>query len=120
MENKVKMHRRSMINHLCSAMSRELNAELDAPDAASSWRPIQLDRLDAPLIFPFSIYTTFHLHTHSASRHNGRKSARLAPSSLITSLHQKLRVLISMELDGVTNVQPADDYYEYFFTVSRF
>lgn len=36
MENKVKMHRRSMINHLCSAMSRELNAELDEPDAASS------------------------------------------------------------------------------------
>lgn len=70
--------------------------------------------------FPFPSYTTFHLHTHSASRHNGRKSAPLAPPSLITSLHQKLRVLISMELDGVTNVQPADDYYEYFFTVSRF
>lgn len=24
-----------------------------------------------------------------------------------------------MELEGVTNVQPADDQYEYFFTVSR-
>lgn len=24
-----------------------------------------------------------------------------------------------MELEGVTNVQPADDHYEYFFTVSR-
>ncbi|WVO22666.1 uncharacterized protein IAS62_003997 [Cryptococcus decagattii] len=29
----------------------------------------------------------------------------------------KLRVLISMELEAVTNVQPADDQYEYFFTV---
>ncbi|OWZ40177.1 hypothetical protein C356_03925 [Cryptococcus neoformans c45] len=29
----------------------------------------------------------------------------------------KLRVFISMELEGVTNVQPADDHYEYFFTV---
>ncbi|KIR40477.1 hypothetical protein I307_02033 [Cryptococcus deuterogattii 99/473] len=28
----------------------------------------------------------------------------------------KLRVLISMELEGVTNVQPVDDHYEYFFT----
>lgn len=34
-------------------------------------------------------------------------------------MSQKLRVLISMELEGVTNVQPADDHYEYFFTVSR-
>lgn len=24
-----------------------------------------------------------------------------------------------MELEAVTNVQPADDQYEYFFTVSR-
>ncbi|TYJ54074.1 hypothetical protein B9479_005260 [Cryptococcus floricola] len=28
----------------------------------------------------------------------------------------KLRVSISMELEGVTNVRPADDDYEYFFT----
>ncbi|ODO01560.1 hypothetical protein I350_06380 [Cryptococcus amylolentus CBS 6273] len=33
------------------------------------------------------------------------------------SFPQKLRVSISMELEGVTNVRPADDDYEYFFTV---
>lgn len=46
----------------------------------------------------------------------------LAPPYLFLSTSfviQKLRVLISMELEGVTNVQPADDHYEYFFTVSR-
>ncbi|WVO15327.1 hypothetical protein L204_102983 [Cryptococcus depauperatus] len=29
----------------------------------------------------------------------------------------KLRVFISMELEGVRNVRPADEQYEYFFTV---
>ena len=30
---------------------------------------------------------------------------------------QKLRLFIAMELDGVTDVQPADDDFEFYFNV---
>jgi hypothetical protein len=31
---------------------------------------------------------------------------------------QKLQLQVKFELEGVTDVQPVDEYYEYYFTVS--
>lgn len=92
--------------------------------------------LDAPARCSLISTFTFHLyiihHPSPPRTHNGRKfpphppdHCRLLPTTADHADHaddwmsQKLRVLISMELEGVTNVQPADDHYEYFFTVSR-
>jgi hypothetical protein len=49
---------------------------------------------------------------------DGRESPAVAAAEIPLTL-QKLRVMISMELEGVTDVRPADDEFEYLFNVRK-